>query len=141
MDIQTKDKHQFAGLVTPLKDGCQGNPLSLPPFFPFVFQVQCIRPFPVLHPVDTPPPHPQLKPFLKDRQRGQAEEFGSLTAMFQTAEPRLWMLQLLLWHPEKWETQDVGAKPSVRAEGIRDTCVTNTNPLLCSVFSPLTMHR
>lgn len=25
------------------------------------------------------------------------------------------MLQLLLWHPEKWETQDVGANPSVTA--------------------------
>lgn len=34
----------------------------------------------------------------------------SLAAMFQTAEVRPWMLQLLLWHPEKWETQDVGAK-------------------------------
>lgn len=29
--------------------------------------------------------------------------------MFERAEVRpVWMLQLLLWLPEKWETQDVG---------------------------------
>ena len=47
---------------------------------------------------------------------GQVEVDESLAAMFQTAEVRPWMLQLLLWHPEKWETQDVGAKPSVTAD-------------------------
>lgn len=45
--------------------------------------------------------------------KGQAEVDHRLAAMLQTAEVRRWMLQLLLWHPEKWETQDVGAKPSV----------------------------
>lgn len=49
-------------------------------------------------------------------QRGQVEVERSLSAMFQTAEVRSQMLQLLLWHPEKWETQDVGAKPSVTAD-------------------------
>ena len=46
-------------------------------------------------------------------QRGQVEVDHSLAAMCQTAEVRSRMLQLLLWHPEKWETQDVRAKPSV----------------------------
>lgn len=45
--------------------------------------------------------------------KGQAEVDHRLAAMLQTAEVRWWMLQLLLWHPEKWETQDVGARPSV----------------------------
>ncbi len=49
-------------------------------------------------------------------QRGRAEVEHHLAAMFQTAEVRSQILQLLLWHPEKWETQDVGAQPSVTAD-------------------------
>lgn len=64
-------------------------------------------------------------------QRGQVEVDHSLAAMFQTAEVRSRMLQLLLWHPEKWETQDVGVKPSVTAD--QRAVSPNTNRLHCYV--------